>query len=1191
MTRPTHPDNGFIVNDDGSADIFISNKEKEEREQRRDELLAVMENATAFSADGSPDSAGFSEDFVSSSEEKLDQEGRDALKPRDASSDISIGEVIKQIAVGAPLDAVKETGELVTDLGDRLRGATVSDIFNTLSGVAQGLDPAATSEGSLETQLPEDALGEFGSATVQEVLDGIHPTLGGKLNFAIPEIEKKGGGGVQFARGLAAFFTGFTALKAMGIARNSFTAATASDVLTTDAEQNLANLFNQMSPELANPLSEFLEAKIDDTELELRFKQAGLGILVGFPIEAGRQLVGIARHMRDAGVKSSDLLNPQQALDKLAAHNQAIAKKSRGEFVDDIGDGVPQAVNPKTAVSIRGFTFDIDGIDKFIHSVNSDRLIRQSLAEADELISSRQVGNTGMPVRYTKEAIAEARIRMKKDPLGETKRILELNPQQGITDVDPIIMEIVYGAHHLQAKAFAEELAKQGAYDSGGFLQAHILSLHMAQQRRRLSATASRTLGVRRGLKDFELDQAVAIGESVEDIGTLPPGTSERDLINNYIILSKEQLAKSHTQAAAPGMKDALQRLYYFNLLSGVDTQVGNVMGGMLNLTFQTAARQMAGKARGTLKFFGSRADGVDEDEGANLMFGLMSGFRRQLPILARNLIKTARGQDIEIDPNTKLEGMGQKPAFFSAKTFNEKFPTKDGSERSDLFGAVVNQIGAPLEAPGRFLMSFDQLIRGAAFDAANHAASLRKAKADGLVGNALEKRVQFYLDHPTPAVLVEATKFANTTVFLDELGPISGRLAQGLDESYWARFLVPFLKVLVNIAKFPVRHGPLGPLTPHQFRALKKGGVDRDIAIGQMMAGTGFIMAGLAFAHGEGIQGTFGSNASIAAAKRRQNRTPCSFRVTQNDGTVRDIGFNNLAPVGQYFCAAADLHRIIGQANSGERMELAREMMDSTRKILLNATFAQNIIQISNALEARNFEVLENLVSALIPAGNIVADVQRNGLPFTDGGDRRLKDTKTVGRKAVKQAPGKPGIHEPFYAGLYQMMNRIQSRLPTKIQKMAGFSQVLIDRHNLWGQPIDLEGGLGPDNMSPIYTSSEVTSPIDQLIIDNQVELTMPPDNYKGVLLEPDERKDWIIKAGKPALKFLENMYEDGAFENMSSGPKGGIAKVISGIVGSFREQAMTEMLEDPKHSDLLGFLMEHEFNKALEKNPMKVN
>lgn len=1191
MAENTFPGNGFIVNDDGSADIFIQKKQDEEKRELEQIFSELEASVSAFSDAGSPDGEGLAEDFTSSNTANLDQEGRDALKPRDASGDLSIGEIIKQVAVGGPLDAAKASGDLVTDLGGKLRGATVSDIFNTLSGVAQGLDPVATSDGVLETQLPEGSLGDFGQSTVQEVLDGIHPTVGGKLNFAIPEIEKKGGGGVQFARGIASFFTGFTALKAMGVARNTFSASVGSDVLTTDAEQNLANLFNEMAPELANPLSDFLEAKIDDSELMLRLKQAGIGIIAGVPIEAGRQFIGMARQMRDAGVKAKDLLKPQQALDKLAVHNQAIAKKSRGEVDADIGNGIPQPINPATSVKIQGATFDIDGIDKFVKAVNSEKLIRQSLKDAEELISSRQVGNTGLPVRYGKEAVSEARNRMKQDPIGETKRILELDPRKGITDVDPVIMEIVYGAHHLQAKAFAEELAKQGAYDSGTFLQFHTLSLLMAQQRRLLSATASRTLSVRKQLKDFELDNAVAIGEAVEDIGVLPPGTSERDLINNYNLLTKEQLAKSHTQAAAPGMKDALQKLYYFNLLSGLDTQVGNIMGGMLNLTFQTAARQMAGKMRGTLKFFGSKADGVDEDEGANMMFGLMSGFRRQLPILARNLAKTARGQEIDVSSNTKLEGPGQKPAFFSAKTFNKRFPTEDGSDRSELFGAIVNQIGAPLEAPGRLLMSFDQLIRGAAFDAANHTVALRKAKADGLVGDVMNRRVSFYLDHPTPEVILEANKFANTSVFLDELGPLSASLAKGLDDSYWGRYLIPFLKVLVNIAKAPIRYGPLGVVTPHQIRALRKGGADRDIAIGQMIAGTGVLMAGLAFAHGEGIQGTFGSNASVAQAKRRQNRTPCSFRVTESDGTVRDIGFNNLAPVGQYFCAAADAHRIMGQATSGERLDIARELMDSTRKILLNATFAQNIIQISDALEARNFKVLENLVTAMIPAGNIVADVQRNGLPFTDGGDKRLKDTRTIGRKAVGQVPGKPGMHEPFYEMFYRIANRIQSRLPTKVQKLAGFSQTLIDRHNLWGKEIDLEGGLGPDIISPIYTSHEVTSPIDDLIIENQTNLTMPPDNYKGVLLEPDERREWIIKAGKPALKFLEVALENGAFENLSAGPVGGISQFITAMVNGFRETAMLEMLEDPKHEDLLGFLMESEYEKKLEKNPIRFN
>jgi len=1170
MAQKTHPEDGFIIHEDGSADVFLTTRQKRQIEENKKKLARIRNKTNVFSADATGDGSGFANDFVTGTEAKLDSEANQALEPKDHSDDITIGELVKQLTLGSAFDVARNTGELITDSGQRLRDSKVEDVFNVLEGVVQGLDPVMTSEGQLHETLPEGALGEFGQSTIQEILDGIHPTLGGKIPFDIPEIEPQGGAGVQFMRGFNSFFVGFTALKAMGIARNTFAATVGSDVLSTDAEQNLANLFNQMSPELANPLSEFLEAKIDDSELEQRLKQAGIGVALGVPFEVVRQFISTARQLRDAGVKSADLLKPQQALGKLAAHNQRLAKKSRGETVEEVGDGIPQPVNPKTAVTIQGQTFDIDGIDKFVKAVNSERLIKKALQEAEELISSRQVGNTGLPVRYSKEAIAEARQRMQKDPIGETKKILQKDPRKGITDVDPIIMEIVYGAHHLQAKALAEELAKTGAYDSGAFLQAHTLSLLMAQQRRQLSATASRTLSVRKELKDFELDQATAIGEAVEDMGVLPPGISERDLINNYVLLSKEALAKSHTQAAGPGMKDAILKLYYFNLLSGLDTQVGNILGGMLNLTFQTAARQLAGKMRGTLKFFGSKAEGVDEDEGANLMFGLVSGFRRQLPILARNIYRTIRGQDIDIHANTKLEGVGQKPAIFSSHSLS--------GDHSPIFKAVVDQIGAPLEGPGRFLMSFDQLFRGAAFDAANHATALRKAKADGLVGEALKKRTQFYLDHPTPEVLIEANKFANMSVFLDELGPIAGGLNRGLDNTFVGRLFIPFLKVLVNIAKAPVRNNLItGPLTPHQLGQLRKGGVDRDIAIGQMMAGTGLIMAALAFSHGQGIVGTLGAHGPTAQARRRQNQTPCSFRVKQSDGAVRDIGFNNLAPVGQFFCATADYYRIAGQITSGEQMDLAKELMDSTRKVLLNATFAQNIIQIADALEAQNFKILENLVAGMIPASNIVSDVQRLD-------DKALRDTRTIGRKAVGQQPGKKGLHEPFYEGFYQKLNRIVSRLP-------GLSKDLSQRHNLWGEPIFLEGGLGPDLVSPIYTSTEVDSPIDKIIENNQTNVTMPPDNFRGVLLEPEELQEWIVKAGKPAKKFLDELYANGAFDNLSDGSTGGKSQLILAIVNSFREQAMQDMLADPKHEDLRNFLIEHELEKAMQKHPIKVN
>lgn len=48
-------------------------------------------------------------------------------------------------------------------------------------------------------------------------------------------------------------------------------------------------------------------------------------------------------------------------------------------------------------------------------------------------------------------------------------------------------------------------------------------------------------------------------------------------------------------------------------------------------------------------------------------------------------------------------------------------------------------------------------------------------------------------------------------------------------------------------------------------------------------------------------------------------------------------------------------------------------------------------------------------------------------------------------------------------------------------------------------GEEIIIEGGLGPDLISPIYSSTEKESPIDQFIIDNDIEVKEIDEKYMG--------------------------------------------------------------------------------------------
>ena len=1166
-TPPIEPVGGYKINDDGSAEILLIQKQKEKKQELNrifEELGALEEEEqpTVFSSEGAPAGGGTSFDFKGDT----DTPGGSGVQPPDPDDDISFLDFLKQVGVGGALDGLEKTGELVAAEGQRLRDTTLEDVARNLQGVAGSFATPEIAESGHLQSLPEGAFGDIGKVTVQDALDKLK--MGGKIPFRIPEMEAQGGAGTKMARGVASFLYGFTVLRTFGATATP--AGIASDILTTPGEQNLANMFNDLAPSLKNPITDFLEAKVDDSVLTQRLKQAGIGVGIS------EALVGAARYMKAAGIKMADFASPKKIIKRLRSK-----KLPMGEM-----EGPLPGMNPASVVSIRGSDFDLQGFEVFLKRVNSGKAVKEAMKDAQEYLEQGLTQPDGRRMRHRKEAVKEARERLKKDPIGETRRVLELDPSKSIDDVAPLIMELVFSAHMLRSKELAKSLLDQGMFQSGIFTKTHELSRSMAEQRKQLSEAASRVFGIRNVLSGLEFEEGLKFGKVVsETVGELPPGVSEEDLIRHYVLLNEVAIKKSYEMAGRPGMKDFLLKFMYFNLLSGGDTQMANIIGNMLSVTFNLSARKVAEQVRGGLRFMGSNAKGVQDGESAALTFGLLNGLRRLMPAFANNIWSALRGRDISVSDVTKLEGMGSKPSLMNAKTLNQFFP----GERSNFFKATVDQLGAPFELPGRGLMSLDHLVQGASFDAAMFSVAYRRAMEDGLSGKAMTDRIDFYLKHPTPMMIEESTKFARGNVFLDELGPFSKNMTKGLDESFWGRILVPFVKVLVNLAKFPIQNGPLGLTTEKQFNAVFRGTpAESDIAFGQMIVGTAMSLVAISFALGGAVNGTFGPKHLVISAKRRQNKLPCSFRIHNKDGSIRDLAFNNMAPVGAYFCAAADFTRIAGELKAGEDVELASEFMNSTRKILLNATFAQNIIQIGNALEKGDPRVLENLVSSLIPASNIVADFQRNGVPFYSEGDNKLRDVRGVN---PNKFTGKPGgqVFEPFYEGFYRAANRIRSRIP-------GLSDSLPERHNLWGEEIIIEGGLGPDLISPIYSSTEKESPIDQFIIDNDIEVKEIDEKYMGVRLNPEEHQEFIVRAGEPAKEMLEEYYETdangeliGLFAQLSNGPQGGIAQLIRSFVLAFRKNAWKEMLNEDKHSDLRMRFMRANLENEDAKNPIK--
>ncbi|HQT98681.1 MAG TPA: hypothetical protein PK416_12540, partial [Thermodesulfobacteriota bacterium] len=167
--------------------------------------------------------------------------------------------------------------------------------------------------------------------------------------------------------------------------------------------------------------------------------------------------------------------------------------------------------------------------------------------------------------------------------------------------------------------------------------------------------------------------------------------------------------------------------------------------------------------------------------------------------------------------------------------------------------------------------------------------------------------------------------------------------------------------------------------------------------------------------------------------------------------------------------------------------------------------------------------------------------------------------------------------------------------------------------RRNLWGEPILLGGGLGPDLISPIYTSIEKASPADDEILRNRVSLSMPPrflygsrpsddipmkdeSTRSGIPLTPKEYDFLVLVAagekvvvdGKEyqiserTLKAeLEEMIKTPEYQAATDGPDGAKALLIRARVTAFRDMAKAMLLDA---SPELSGLYEEKINSRAE-------
>jgi hypothetical protein len=652
--------------------------------------------------------------------------------------------------------------------------------------------------------------------------------------------------------------------------------------------------------------------------------------------------------------------------------------------------------------------------------------------------------------------------------------------------------------------------------DEDALLFARAVSQHRAIQAQvsGLTAEAGRALSSFRINAKTSEGQVRAINEALEAGGGIE---NLRDLAADLSRLDNVTQLNTLVRLGGDGIFTKGRQMayeYWINaLLSSPATHAVNVLSNSIVAGWSVGERLVASAISS-----GFGDDAIGSGEFVGNLFGIVQGGKDGFK-LAWHALKTG-------DPSDPLQKVEQQQF---------KRITAENVGLTGVAGRAADFLGETVRMPGRFLMAGDELFKAMGYRMELNAQAFRTAKGEGLSGDAMAARMQDIISNPPENIHLAAVDASRYQTFTKELGERGKSIQRAISKNPEARIIVPFLRTPTNIIKWVGERTPLAPLNASIREEIAAGGARRDMALAKISTGSLAMAISADYAISGDITGGGPKNPQMRAALLATGWQPYSIKVGDNY-----YSYQRLDPAGAFIGLSADIVEIMGQTNEADTMNLAMSAVTATAQNITSKTYLSSLAEffdmmsgISADPESANTQArrwTERLAGSVVPAG--VAQIERTLSP-------ELNAT-------------------------YGILEKIKSRIP-------GYSDDLPPRRNIFGEPIVLSGGLGPDIMSPIYTSEYKHDPVADEIVKQKTLLRMPLRNIGGVELSTQQYDDYILfYSGKdnPAVKFqplkerLQEEMQADRYVNASDGPEGMKSEIIRTIFSIYQESAKREML-----------------------------
>jgi hypothetical protein len=475
--------------------------------------------------------------------------------------------------------------------------------------------------------------------------------------------------------------------------------------------------------------------------------------------------------------------------------------------------------------------------------------------------------------------------------------------------------------------------------------------------------------------------------------------------------------------------------------------------------------------------------------------------------------------------------------------------------ERTGGAGRAVDFIGEVFRVPGRLLGAEDEFFKTIGYRMELHAQGLRQAAGEGLKDDALFARKAELVANPPEAMRIAAADAALYSTFTNRAGWFGDAVLRlrGADNPASPVLLaLPFVRTPVNIARYAFERTPLAPLVGQWRADIAAGGARRDIALARMATGTGIMLVAMDYADSGLVSGRGPGDAGEREVLLRQGWKPYSIRVGE-----RWVSYNRADPFGMTMGFAADI------AAGFKRGEIDADDVDEWQEVTALAIAAVAQVTVNKTYMQGFAEAVSVLNDPGRYTEGYVNDLVASFVPFT-------------ALSGAIESAADPALSE---------VNNPSDAITARI---AGLSDSLPPRRDLWGETVNLESGLGRtyDFFAPWSSSAAKKSPIDAELqrLGAGVSRIAKKTSFDGVPVNlgdwPEVYDAYTSLAGNGlkhpawnlgARDFLDRVATGkhamaAVYDIASGGKDGGKAAFIRNAITEYRQMAQAAILADPE-------------------------